>query len=298
MPIDRYCHARGDGAAVLPARRVGPGRALPGALAARRRAGTSRSPAGRSGQPGDPSHAETFFAGRGRARARLLGVAATRPTRWPPIRPSTPPSRTGRARPTGSSRASGDADYERLVAMLGASAARRRARREADLLHLHHLTPINEAAERAFPDVPRIGHLHGTELLMLREIDEGPPAGLGARRRVGRADAALGARLRAAARALAGRGAAGAGPARGGRPSGWSGRPTGSTPQGFDRRPAGRDARLAHWRRWLVEEPRGWDESGEPGSVAYRDEHLEPFARAGACCSTWAATPRSSASRS
>ena len=37
------------------------------------------------------------------------------------------------------------------------------------------------------------------------------------------------------------------------------------------------DERLAHWRRWLVEEPRGWDESGEPGSVAYSDEQLEPF---------------------
>src|SRR5947208_11335616 len=34
---------------------------------------------------------------------------------------------------------------------------------EADVLHLHHLTPINEAAERAFPRVPRVGHLHGTE---------------------------------------------------------------------------------------------------------------------------------------
>src|SRR3712207_9064721 len=26
---------------------------------------------------------------------------------------------------------------------------------DADLLHLNHLTPMNEAAERAFPDVPR-----------------------------------------------------------------------------------------------------------------------------------------------
>ena len=48
---------------------------------------------------------------------------------------------------------------------------------DADVLHLHHLTPINEAAERSFPEVPRVGHLHGTELLMLREIDEGPPEG-------------------------------------------------------------------------------------------------------------------------
>ena len=40
---------------------------------------------------------------------------------------------------------------------------------ELDLLHLHHLTPLNEAAERVAPGVPVVGHLHGTELLMLEE---------------------------------------------------------------------------------------------------------------------------------
>src|SRR5437763_2309985 len=45
----------------------------------------------------------------------------------------------------------------------------------ADVLHLHHLTPINEAARRVAPDVPIVGHLHGTELLMLERIAEGPP---------------------------------------------------------------------------------------------------------------------------
>ena len=37
----------------------------------------------------------------------------------------------------------------------------------------------------------------------------------------------------------------------------------------FRRRPLERKQRLAHWRRWLVEQPLGWDESGMPGSVAY-----------------------------
>ncbi|HYF27256.1 MAG TPA: glycosyltransferase family 4 protein [Baekduia sp.] len=45
-----------------------------------------------------------------------------------------------------------------------------------DVLHLHHLTPLNEAAELVAPDVPIVGHLHGTELLMLEQIDAGPPA--------------------------------------------------------------------------------------------------------------------------
>ena len=44
---------------------------------------------------------------------------------------------------------------------------------EADVLHLHHLTPLNEAAARVAPDVPVVGHLHGTELLMLEAIELG-----------------------------------------------------------------------------------------------------------------------------
>jgi glycosyltransferase involved in cell wall biosynthesis len=56
--------------------------------------------------------------------------------------------------------------------------------------------------------------------------------------------------------------------------------PNGFDPEGFDRRPVTDAARLAHWRRWLVEEPRGWDETGVPGSVAYADEQLAPFSGA------------------
>ena len=48
----------------------------------------------------------------------------------------------------------------------------------------------------------------------------------------------------------------------------------------FRRRPLDRRQRLAHWRRWLVEQPLGWDESGLPGSVAYQDDDLWPFREA------------------
>jgi glycosyltransferase involved in cell wall biosynthesis len=47
----------------------------------------------------------------------------------------------------------------------------------ADVLYLHHLTPLNEAAARVAPRVPVVGHLHGTELLMLEQIEQGPPDG-------------------------------------------------------------------------------------------------------------------------
>ena len=147
------------------------------------------------------------------------------------------------------------------------------------MLHLHHLTPINEAAERSFPEVPRIGHLHGTELLMLREIDEGPPPGWEhaaawaerMRRWAGGCERLLVLSPDAVRRVPA---LLGVDPDR----VVWA--PNGFDPEGFDRRPVTGAARLAHWRRWLVEEPRGWDETGVPGSVAYADEQLAPFSGA------------------
>jgi Glycosyltransferase Family 4 len=68
-----------------------------------------------------------------------------------------------------------DAAYERLVAAWGEALARAGAA-SADVLHLHHLTPANEAALRAFPAVPVVGQLHGTELALLRALEAGAPA--------------------------------------------------------------------------------------------------------------------------
>jgi hypothetical protein len=45
----------------------------------------------------------------------------------------------------------------------------------------------------------------------------------------------------------------------------------------FRRRPLDHTQRLAHWRRWLVEQPLGCD---EPGGVAYQDGDLWPFQEA------------------
>ncbi len=105
-----------------------------------------------------------------------------------------------------------DDEYERQVvawcrALQSVDAA------SADVLHLHHLTPLNEAAARVAPDVPVVGHLHGTELLMLEAI-EAEPGALDARAVVGGADARLGGRLRARDPALGDPGEARRGPAR------------------------------------------------------------------------------------
>src|SRR4029077_1439043 len=57
----------------------------------------------------------------------------------------------------------------------GPAAPERARADEADVLHLHHLTPVHEAAARVAPDVPVVAHLHGTELLMLERIADGAP---------------------------------------------------------------------------------------------------------------------------
>ena len=36
-----------------------------------------------------------------------------------------------------------------------------------EVLHLHHLTPLQEALTGRFPDIPLVTHLHGTELKMI-----------------------------------------------------------------------------------------------------------------------------------
>ena len=50
--------------------------------------------------------------------------------------------------------------------LMAASEAMQRSR----LLHLHHLTPLHDAAARVLPRVPVLTHLHGTELKMLDAI--------------------------------------------------------------------------------------------------------------------------------
>ena len=45
----------------------------------------------------------------------------------------------------------------------------------------------------------------------------------------------------------------------------------------FTGRPLAQTDRFAFWRRWLVDEPRGWDMSGRTGSVAYDEQDLAPF---------------------
>jgi len=138
-----------------------------------------------------------------------------------------------------------------------------------DVLYLHHLTPLNEAAARALPGVPVIGHVHGTELLMLEAIEAGAPAGWTHAeewaQRLRRWAAACerivvndsGGLQRAAALLEL-------------QEDRFSSIPNGVDPAFA---PAPVDRR-AHWRRHLVAEPRGWRPGEGPGSVSYEEEEL------------------------
>ena len=233
--------------------------------------------AGSLGQPGEPTHAASFFAGidvHALDYSPALGLAE-------PLSAPVPFQPSYEDRPDAPDRifaAVDDAACERLVAAWIELLARAGAG-AADLLHLHHLTPANEAAARGFPSLPVVGQLHGTELAMLRRIEAGAPPGWRYAQDWNR-------RLRAWARRCAllvvPPGAeADAALLLGLERAKLRGLPSGVELERFSRRPLADAERLAFWRRWLVEQPRGWDESGRPGSIAYRDEELAPFRTGG-----------------
>jgi len=143
---------------------------------------------------------------------------------------------------------------------------------KADVLHLHHLTPINEAAARVAPGVPIVGHLHGTELLMLEDIaarpDRWPYGAQWAQRLRGWAAACERIVLLTDSQVARAERLLGVDPGRFVLvPNGFD--PEIFTPRHVDHR--------AHWRRHLVDEPHGWAPGADAGSVAYAPEDLEAF---------------------
>jgi glycosyltransferase involved in cell wall biosynthesis len=224
---------------------------------------------GSLGAPGKESNAETFFKGFDiHSLDYTAAIEAADPLRAdPPMHPSF------EDRPGAPDRVFADVDdetYEHLVAAWQ-RALEEAGAADADLLHLNHLTPMHEAAMRSFPDVPRVGHLHGTELLMLREIANGVPWDHAA---------AWGERLRTWAHASARLFVLSPDAAK--RVPDLLGverervvvAPNGFAPELFDRRPVDR---IALWREWLVEDPRGWRPGEEPGSIGYAEADLAAF---------------------
>jgi D-inositol-3-phosphate glycosyltransferase len=183
----------------------------------------------------------------------------------------------------------------------------------ADVLHLHHLTPQHDAVARRWPHVPVVAHLHGTELKLIEAIEErvGVAKALGTTldampelvKDTARDRAMLDerqhdllrttrwdqwrhgdfwlARLRDRARradhlvvvsppdrvsAIAVFGVA---------PERVTDVPNGVDTARFRPRAFTAAERRARVRRWLVEDPQGWDERGGLGAVSYREPDLD-----------------------
>lgn len=160
-----------------------------------------------------------------------------------------------------------DAAFERQVR--GWSDALRKVEAGgADVLHLHHLTPIDAAAAHVAADTPIVSHLHGTELMMLEAID----GGLGTQWPHAEAWAE---RLRGwAARATRLVVATPSGRAR-------AHDVLGVTPDRIEVVPNGVDAtrfapaavdRAGIWRGALLDRPLGWRPGREPGSWRARPD--------------------------
>ena len=232
--------------------------------------------AGSLGRPGATTNATTFFAGLD-ARPVEYAPAAVCADALPASVPFQPSYEDRPGAPDRVFAAVGDDVFERLVAawseaLAGAGAA------GADLLHLHHLTPANEAALRSFPAVPVVGQLHGTELAMLRAIEAGPPPAW-------EHALAWAARLRrwaqACARLIVPPGSEReVGSLLGVARDRIVGLPSGVDLGLFRPQPLPASERFSFWRDWLVEHPQGWDESGRPGTVGYRRRELWPLEQA------------------
>jgi D-inositol-3-phosphate glycosyltransferase len=162
--------------------------------------------------------------------------------------------------------------------LLAGSEAMARSR----LLHLHHLTPIHDAAARVLPGVPVLTHLHGTEMKMLDAIVGDSPAVVGPHAKWW-ASRARAAALRAAAtitvspyeRDLAVR-------LLGLDPGTVHCLPNGVDTDAFAPGRPSADKRVEQWLQWLVRDPQGWDEAScAAGSVRYsesdvRDAFVDP----------------------
>ena len=185
----------------------------------------------------------------------------------------------------------------------------------ADVFHLHHLTPQHEAVRRCWPEGAVVAHLHGTEIKFLEAVNDraalarsvgttlagmpewvcgptrpGVPSSTTPQRELlgttrweqwahGEAWRDRLRRQAAAAdhlvvvspadradRRRAARGRCRAGIGRSQRRRRDQVPSTADDPTGAPR---------ALFRRWLVEDPQGWDETAVAGTVAYREADLE-----------------------
>lgn len=226
---------------------------------------------GSSGSPGSASHAATFFDGLDVQALDFTEAEAWFEQGRDPMAAPVPMQPSFEDRPGVPDRvfaALGQAEYDHQVNVWGALLGRVGP---PDLYHVHHLTHVNDALLDATPVVV---HLHGTELKMLAAIRDGAPASwthaskwqqrlVEAARRADRLVAISPSERDMACELL------------GVEPGSIDVMPNGVDLQQFSVDPCPAEERLALWRRWLVDDPRGWDTSGLPGSVRYSAHEVQ-----------------------
>ncbi|MEY2399698.1 MAG: D-inositol-3-phosphate glycosyltransferase [Actinomycetota bacterium] len=184
---------------------------------------------------------------------------------------------------------------------------------DADVFHLHHLTPQHDAVRAHWPATPVVAHLHGTEIKFLEEVErrDALARSLGSSlsqmpERLAQGDVATGgldddARqllattrwerwthgafwrrrlLEQAARAdhlvvVSPTDRATVVDVLRVHPDKVTDVPNGVDVDTFRPRTLEAAERRSLFRRWLVEDAQGWDDSGRPGSVSYTDEDLD-----------------------
>lgn len=278
--------------------------------------------AGSLGEPGQDTHATTFFVGIDGQHLDYTASVAAFESGASAVAASVPmhPSyedREGAPDPVLAAVDPALADHlssawEEPFAAAGSEGA--------DVFHLHHLTSQHDAVARRWPHVPVVAHLHGTEIKLIEEI-EARVAVAGAldltlatmpdavhheaidtgalnphelevlrstrwsqwrhgefwlaqlRRRAAAADHLVAVSPSDRDTAIAVLGVA---------PERVTAVPNGVDIAHFRPRRFDPAERRASFRRWLVEDPQGWDESGVPGSARYREADLDRLVGDGA----------------
>lgn len=146
------------------------------------------------------------------------------------------------------------------------------------VVHLHHLTPMHEAVNAVWPGVPIVTHLHGTELKMLASVGDET-----ARPRAWRWEREWVERMRRWAGDSARVIVVGTHDEQLGMqllpidPLRVTTIANGVDTEVFAPRLRTPKERLTLWRRWLVDEPRGWAAGRSPGSIHYEAGDLSAF---------------------
>jgi glycosyltransferase involved in cell wall biosynthesis len=234
---------------------------------------------GSLGPPGDETNARTFFAGLDVHPLDYSDAAAVFAAGGDPIAARVPMQPSYEDRPGVPDVVLASVAPALLDHLAGAwlEPFRAAGAGRAGVVHLHHLTPQFDAVRRHWPDVPVVVHLHGTELAMIATIDERIAAGEEDPWGHGRFWAAHMREQAAAADHLIA-----VSPPN--RDLALRVLPVPEervtiVANGVDlerfRPRAAAGSRRAAFRRWLVEDPRGWTESEPPGALRYREEDLD-----------------------